>query len=189
MPVRTRRWTRLEYERLIDRGIFGEDERLELLGGLLVVNEPQGNSHAVAVDLAAVALRLAFGEGWLVRVHAPIALGRRSRPEPDFSVVRGSPRDYRNAAPTDPALVIEVSQTSLAIDRVRKASIYARARIAEYWIVNLVEMVVQVHRDPVPLDPSTPKRVYRSVQALGPGASISPLAAPAARIPVADLLP
>jgi len=189
MQIRTRRWTRLEYERLIDRGVFREDERLELLEGLLVVKEPQGNSHAVAVDLVAAALRLAFGEGWLVRVHAPVALGRRSRPEPDVAVVRGAPRDYLAAAPTDPALVVEISQTSLALDRARKASVYARAGIADYWIVNLVEDVVEVHRDPVALDPARSGRVYRSVHALGRGASISPLAAPGAGIRVADLLP
>src|SRR5262245_3106683 len=94
--VRTRRWTCIEYERLIDRGMFRDDERLELLDGVLVVKEPQGNPHAVAVDLAVAALRQAFEAGWLVRAHAPVALGRRSRPEPDVSVVRGAPRDYRS---------------------------------------------------------------------------------------------
>src|SRR5947199_7142625 len=79
--VRTRRWTRSEYERLIDRGLFREDERLELLDGLLVVKEPQGDPHAAAVDLVVAALRAAFGTGWLVRAHAPLALGLRSRPE------------------------------------------------------------------------------------------------------------
>ena len=180
---------RAEYERLIDRGVFREDERLELLDGLLVVNEPQGNAHAVAVDLVATALRRAFGEGWLVRVHAPLALGRRSRPEPDLAVVRGAPRDYLGAAPSDPVLVVEVSQTSLALDRARKASIYARAGIADYWIVNLVELVLEIHRAPGFIDPTRPKRVYRSIHALGRGASVSPLAAPSVRLPVADLLP
>ncbi len=189
MRVRTRRWTRLEYERLIDRGVFREDEWLELLGGVLVVKEPQGDPHAAAVDLVVAALRQAFGTGWLVRAHAPVALGRRSRPEPDVSVVRGSPRDYRSAAPTDPALVVEVSQTSLALDRTRKASIYARANIQDYWILNLVELVVEVHRDPTSLDPPSRGWVYRSVQTLQAGASVAPLAAPVAPIAVADLLP
>jgi len=187
MLVHTRRWTRPEYERLIDRGVFREDEQLELLGGLLIVSEPQGDAHAVAVDAAA--LRHTFGEGWLVRVHAPLALGRRSRPEPDVALVRGSPRDYLGAAPTDPVLVVEISQTSLALDRARKASIYARAGIADYWIVNLVDAVVEVHRDPVALDPARPRRRYQSVHTLDRGASLSPLAAPGARISITDLLP
>ena len=189
MRARTRRWTRLEYERLIDQGIFGEDERLELLDGTLLVREPQGNAHAVAVDLVVSALRQVFGTGWLVRAHAPVALGRRSRPEPDVSVVRGSARDYRNAAPTDPALVVEVSQTSLALDRTRKASIYARAEIPDYWIVNLVELVVEIHREPTSLPPPSRGWVYRSVQTFQAGASVAPLAAPAVSIAVADLLP
>jgi Uma2 family endonuclease len=189
MRIRTRRWTRLEYERLIERGIFREDERLELLDGILAVKEPQGDPHAVAVDLVVAALRHVFGAGWLVRAHAPLALGRRSRPEPDISVVRGSPRDYRRAAPTDPALVVEVSHTSLGFDRRRKASIYARANIQDYWIVNLVEQVVEIYRDPTLLE--TPRRSwgYRSIQTLPPGASVAPLAAPISPIAVADLLP
>src|SRR5439155_1529591 len=84
--------------------------------GPLVVKEPQGDPHAAAVDLVVAALRAAFGTGWLVRAHAPLALGLRSRPEPDVSVVYGSPRDYRRAAPTEAVLVVEVSQTSLAFD-------------------------------------------------------------------------
>ena len=109
--------------------------------------------------------------------------------KPDVAVVRGSPRDYLGAAPTDPALVVEISQTSLALDRARKASIYARAGIADYWIVNLVDAVVEVRRDLVALDPARPRRVYQSVRAFGRGASLSPLASPGARIPITDLLP
>jgi len=187
--VRTRRWTRSEYERLIDRGLFREDERLELLDGLLVVKEPQGDPHAAAVDLVVAALRAAFGTGWLVRAHAPLALGLRSRPEPDVSVVYGSPRDYRRAAPTEAVLVVEVSQTSLAFDRRRKASIHARAGIPDYWIVNLVERVLEVHHDPIPLEPPRRGWAYGSVQTLQPGGSVTPLAVAAVPISIADLLP
>ncbi len=179
----------MEYERMIDCGIFREDERLELLDGALVVREPQGDPHAAAVDLTVAALRQAFGRGWLVRAHAPLALGRRSRPEPDVSVVRGSPRDYRTAAPTDPALVLEVSQTSLALDRTRKASIYARAGMPDYWVVNLVEQVLEVYRDPAPLEGPKRRWAYRSIRTLRPGESVAPLGAAASVIAVADLLP
>jgi Uma2 family endonuclease len=81
------------------------------------------------------------------------------------------------------------SRTSLALDRTRKASIYARANIQDYWIVNLVELVVEILRDPTPLDPPSRGWVYRSVQTLQAGASAAPLAAPVAPIAVADLLP
>src|SRR4051812_38316182 len=112
-PVRTKRWTRVQYERAIDRGIFRDDERLELLDGVLVVKEPQGEPHAAAVDLVALALRRAFGAGWLGRQRVPFAWGPPSRPEPDVYGVRGPPRDYARVAPRQPALIVEVSQTRL----------------------------------------------------------------------------
>jgi Uma2 family endonuclease len=104
-------------------------------------------------------------------------------------VVRGSPRDHRSAAPRHPALVLEVSHTSLALDRTRKASIYARAGIQDYWMVNLVEQVLEVYRDPAPLE--LPRRgwAYRLAQALQHGESVAPLGAPDAVIAVDDFLP
>src|SRR5437868_15177058 len=92
--IRTRRWSRVEYDRLIEHAIFPPGEHLELLGGELLVAEPQGSRHAVAVRLAEDALRAAFGPGWEVRAQLPIALDEDSEPEPDVAVVRGSSRDY-----------------------------------------------------------------------------------------------
>jgi hypothetical protein len=63
-PIHTKHWTRVEYERLIDLGAFGPAERLELIGGQLVVREPQGRPHATGIRLVAAALRAAFGPGW-----------------------------------------------------------------------------------------------------------------------------
>jgi len=188
-PVQTKRWTRVQYERAIDRGIFHEDERLELLDGVLVVKEPQGDRHAVAVDLVALALRRAFGDGWLVRTQVHFASGRLSRPEPDVYVVRGSPRDYLHAAPGQPALVVEVSDSRLVFDRGPKSTIYARAGIQDYWIVNLVASEVQVCRDPGRLPPPGRGRGYRSIETFRAPSVIAPLAVPTARIAVADLLP
>lgn len=183
------RWTRRAYGRLIDEGILGEDDPVELLDGLLVVKEPQHTPHATAVTLALEALRAAFGPGWVVRPGLPLAAGRWSEPEPDLSVVRGAPRDYLADHPARPALVVEVAQTSLRLDRTRKAAIYARAGIEDYWIVNLADRVLEVHREPGRLE--TPRRRwgYRSVIVFGPADGVNPLAAPAARIAVADLLP
>jgi hypothetical protein len=81
--VRVRRWSRREYERLIDLGVFRRDERLELLDGALVVREPQNAPHAASLRAVAEALRLAFGPGWDVRTQMPIALDDSSEPEPD----------------------------------------------------------------------------------------------------------
>ena len=73
-PVRTRRWTRAEYERLIDIGVFRSHEPVELLGGELVVSEPQGRAHYTAIGLVEDALRAALPRGWLVRSQGPIEL-------------------------------------------------------------------------------------------------------------------
>ena len=187
--VRVRRFDRREYDVLVERGFFRYDERLELLDGLLLVKEPQSSAHMTALRLAEDALRLAFGPGWDVRAQGPIALDRRSEPEPDVSVVRGSPRDYREAHPGSPVLVVEVALASLRLDRTRKCRAYARAGVPEYWIVNLVDRVLDVHREPALLGGPRRRWGYRSVESLGGDASVSPLAAPAARVAVADLLP
>ncbi len=189
MAIRTKRWTRLEYERLIDLGAFGPNDRLELLGGQLVVREPQGNLHSTGIRLVAQALRTAFGTSWNVDAQLPVSLDEESEPEPDVAVVAGGPRDYVDAHPTRPVLVVEVALSSLALDRGEKASLYARAGLADYWIVNLVDGVVEVYRDPAG-DPDAPYGWgYRSARTLRTGERVSPLAAPDAEIPAADLLP
>jgi Uma2 family endonuclease len=189
IDIPLRRWTRVEYDRLIERGFFPPGDRVELIGGQLMVAEPQNSPHATAVGLAEDALRAVFAGGWVVRVQAPIALDDESEPEPDVAVVPGTRRDYRESHPRRPVLALEVAESSLAGDRTIKGSLYARAGIADYWIVNLVERLVEVHRHPVPDSAATYGWVYQSVERHGPAAIISPLALPGARVAVADLLP
>ena len=186
---RARHWTRTEYERLIVLGVLQEDEPIELVGGLLRVCEPQDSPHMVAIGLATDALRAAFGAGWAIRVQGPLALDADSEPEPDVAVVRGTHRDYVHAHPAQPALVLEVADSSLTADREEKGSLYARAGLADYWIVNLVERVLEVYHVPV-IDAAAPFgwRYSRRV-VLGAAESVSPRAAPAAVVPVAELLP
>ena len=186
--IRTRRWTRHEYDRLIELGVLHEDEPVELLAGRLVVREPQRTPHAVATQLTAEALRAAFGAGWSVRVQLPIALDDESEPEPDVAVVHGVPRDYLREHPSVPALVVEVARDSLRADRMLKARLYARAGIQDYWIVNLVERVLEVHRAPVRPRPGRAV-VYTDVRRVTAQETVTPLSAPAATIVVADLLP
>jgi len=183
------RWTRHEYEQLIDHGFLDEDDPIELLDGLLLVKEPQHSPHRTAVLLAAKAVERAFGEGWFVQTQSPIVLDDRSEPEPDVCVVRGSPRDYVDAHPTRPALIVEVAQAGLRIERGRKAAAYARAGIADYWIVNLIDRVLEVHREPARPGPARRHWGYVAIATLGGDATITPLAAPSAGIRVADLLP
>jgi Uma2 family endonuclease len=188
VPPRTRRWRRAEYERLVDLGIF-VGERLELLDGMLLIQEPQGSAHAAIVIHIGQVLATAFGAGWHPRLHAPLALDEDSEPEPDVAVVAGAPRDFVGAHPSTAALVVEVADSSLRLDRRLKAGLYARAGLPEHWIVNLVDAALEVHRRPAPAADAAYGWSYRSVEVLRPPATVSPLAAPAARISVADLLP
>lgn len=186
--VKTRRWRRAEYERLVDLGVF-DGERLELLDGLLVVREPQGSSHAAIVAQIGEVLAKAFGSGWHPRLHAPLALDEASEPEPDVAVVAGRPRDYLAGHPVAAALVVEVADSSLRLDRRLKGVLYARARVPEYWIVNLADGTLEVHRMPGRAAGRTRRWRYRSVQFLRPPASVTPLAASGSPVPIADLLP
>jgi Uma2 family endonuclease len=187
--IRTRRFTRAEYDRLIEVGIFQPDEHIELIGGELLVAEPKGAAHYTAVVKTARVLEAAFGPGWYVRREGPVGLDDDSEPEPDVAVVPGEPDDYSRAHPSRPVLTVEIAESSLADDRRRKGSLYARAGLAEYWVLNLIDRVLEVYREPAP-DPTAPFgwRYTRS-EVFAASAFVTPLAAPAARVAVAQLLP
>src|SRR5262249_19369071 len=114
---RTRRWTRVEYDRLIELGVFRPDERLELLDGLLVVREPRGSRHAAIIRRVIAALRHALGGAWQIDSQLPIALDADSEPEPDISVVPRDPRAYKDAHPTHAVLIVEIAESSYRPDR------------------------------------------------------------------------
>ena len=187
--IKTHRWRRVEYERLIETGFFRPGDPVELVGGQLIVAEPQGSRHFAAVQAMEEALRTAFGRGWQIRGQGPLALDEESEPEPDVAVVPGSFRDYVAGHPSRPVLVVEISESSLALDRDHKGSLYARANVADYWIVNLAEQTLEVYRDPE-ADPAAPFGWrYRSVEVLRDEAFVSPLACSSASIRVRDVLP
>jgi Uma2 family endonuclease len=193
MPVmaiherKTRRWTRAEYDRLIDLGVFQPGDPIELIGGELLVAEPQGAPHYTAIQKTARALERAFGPSWNVRTQGPMGLDEESEPEPDVAVVPGKPEDYGSSHPSRAELVVEVSESSLAFDRGHKGSVYARAGIVDYWIVNLVDRVVEVYREPA-LDVAAPFGAsYARREVLDSSRQVSPLAAPHASIHVRDL--
>jgi Uma2 family endonuclease len=186
--VTTRRWRRVEYERLVELGVFA-DERLELLDGVLVVRELQGSYHAAITTKIGRLLGSAFGEHWHTRLHCPLALGEHSEPEPDIAVVAGEPEDYLQAHPSTAALVVEVADSSLRLDRRFKTALYAEAGLPEYWIVNLVDRALEVYRGPEPPTGPGEPWTYRAIGVLRPPAVVTPRAAPAASIAVADLLP
>jgi Uma2 family endonuclease len=187
-PYTLRRWTRADYERVVSLGVF-ENEHLELIGGDLIVAEPIGPYHVTSLGKTGEALRAALPNGWIIRGQSPIALDDESEPEPDLAVVRGTWEDFRDAHPSRPALLIEIAESSLLFDRNQKGSAYARAGLSDYWIVNLVDRVLEVYRDPVP-DPSARYEWrYASVRTLTESETAVPLALPTLHIAVADLLP
>ena len=187
-PFTSKRWRRVEYERLVDVGAF-EGEPLELIGGQLIVAEPKGSPHAACVDMTGDALRAALPPGWIVRVQNPLALDDESSPEPDVAVVRGHHADYRHAHPARAALIVEVAESSLAFDRAQKGSLYARAGIPDYWIVNLVDRVVEVYRNPGPDVTASFGWRYSAVERVRPPATLTLLQLPQAAVHVAALLP
>ena len=127
-------------------------------------------------------LRRTLGETWQIDSQLPIALDDLSEPEPDVSVVPGGPESYLEEHPSHPLLIVEVAESSYRIDHEYKASLYARAAVPEYWIVDLVHETVEVHR-------ARYGWRYRSVETLRPPASVMPRLAPDRSIAVADLLP
>lgn len=188
-PLQVWRIPRAKYECMVNAGAFGPEDRIELLDGFLIAREPQGSRHAVAVGLVRAALERAFGQGYHIREEKPLALDALSEPEPDLVVVRGRIRDYRDAHPSTPVLIVEIADTSLTLDRLRKGSLYARAGIADYWIVNLIDEVLEVYRQPVRSSASSDSWEYGSIKFLKRHAGVSPLAAPRVPIRVTHLLP
>jgi Uma2 family endonuclease len=172
---------------MADAGIFNPDERVELLEGEILVMTPQHSLHSACIGLVHEVLQREFGPGHWVRVQLPLIIDPDSEPEPDVAVVSGSPRDYAHEHPRTALLVVEVSDTTLSLDRNRKATIYARAGIPEYWIVNLLDRCLEVYRDPVS-PPNQPAR-YQTIQRLTAADRIAPLAKPNASVSIADLLP
>jgi Uma2 family endonuclease len=140
-----RRLRRAEYDRLIGLGMF-EGEKLELLYGRLVSMSPQGQGHAFSIARLTKILVLGLRDRADVRVQLPFGASDDSEPEPDVAIV--SPGDYLDGHPQHALLVIEVAGSSVEDDRSLKGPLYAAAGVPEYWIVNVVDGVVEVYREP-----------------------------------------
>ncbi len=142
-------WTKEAYYRLADSNVLN-GERVELVGGELIGMSPQKHPHAYVIGTLNSLLVELYGKTHVVRVQLPLDLSDQSQPEPDFALVTRALHRSSKPHPPTADLVIEVSDTSLAYDRDEKASLYAAAGIAEYWIVNLVDGQVEVSRTPGP---------------------------------------
>jgi Uma2 family endonuclease len=146
-----------QYHDMIRKGILKDGDRVELVEGVLVKKMTINPPHNFATQTLRDLLGPLAAPGFSVSVQGPVTT-QDSEPEPDISVVRGDRRHYleqgRHPGPDDTALIIEVSDSSLHVDETTMLRTYARARIAVYWIVNLVERRIQVYSDPTgPVDP------------------------------------
>lgn len=168
---------------MVQAGLLREQDRVELVDGEVVEMSPISPSHSVSVTRTSYALMEAFGPAFVVRVQQPLALGGRSEPEPDLSVVRREDLEQADH-PGSAVLVVEVADSSLRYDRSRKTRVYAGARVAEYWIVNLRDRRLEVFREP---DPEA--RCYRTSLVLPEHEEAWCLAVPGPRWKVADFLP
>ena len=146
----TKRFTRVEYHRLIEVGVLQEGDRIELIRGELVRMAAKGTSHSVCNAKLARELDRLLGDYAFVRNQEPLALSKDSEPEPDVAIVRGRPDDYIENHPRsqDILLAIEISDTTLAYDRTVKLSLYAENQIQAYWLVNLVSKQLECYSQP-----------------------------------------
>jgi Uma2 family endonuclease len=172
-PV-ARRWTKDEFYQMADLGLFWV-QKTELIDGEIMVMSPQKPIHYTVVDQAGDVLRDLVGTTAHVRLQGPMDLGPHSEPEPDIAVVKGKRKDYSTQHPRSALLLVEVSDSTLQSDRTRKASLFARAGITDYWIIDLVHNQVEVFRDPVP-DATQPYGFgYKDINVYSSGMQITAL--------------
>ncbi|MEM6396771.1 MAG: Uma2 family endonuclease [Bacteroidota bacterium] len=154
-------WTIERYHRAIEKGVFTEDDRIELLDGKIIEKMSVSNLHSSCVMILMEHFPFLLGRTYQYRSENPIILNDNSELEPDFVIVRRSSNNYREGHPKveDIHLLVEVADESLNRDRTYKAKLYASANIAEYWIINLANRQIEVHTKP-----SADTAVFGSVQ-------------------------
>ncbi|GAB4462120.1 MAG: hypothetical protein OHK0029_28380 [Armatimonadaceae bacterium] len=186
-----RHWTRAELYRLMDEGVLGDWEKIELIAGEIVPKVRQTPKHSRSLMKVFWFLAKTVPANCHVRPQFPLFLASDGGTEPDVCVVRGAIEDYMQEHPSqqDALLVIEVSDATLEFDRGRKASYYAEAGIADYWILNLNDRCVEVFRSPSPAVHAAWGFAYQEVRVYNAGEQIVPLALPDVLVAVADLLP
>jgi Uma2 family endonuclease len=174
-----------EYEAMAEAGIL-RDPRVELIDGLLVKKMPQKPPHVWTVEVIDETLTRLLPRGWFSRQEKPVRIPDFDEPEPDVAVVRGTRNDYlsRHPEPPDLALLVEVADSSLDRDRGEKRFAYAKGRVANYWIVNLVDRQVEVYSNPGATG-------YQSSHVFKPGQDVPVVldGSEIGRIAVGDILP
>ena len=164
------RFTVEQYHEMIEAGILGENDRIELLEGGVLHISPKGPRHVFVVQELSARLAPLLPADWHFRAQDPLTLAD-SEPEPDLAIVRGSRRDYaaRHPSAGEVGLVIEVAESSLELDRGVKQRIYAAAGVPVYWLVSLQARNVEVFSQPQPPSGHNPAsyQAHRVIDAQG----------------------
>ena len=178
----TYRWTVEEWRKLGPAGIFGEDDRVELLNGEIVLMSPIGYRHSLCLNKLARFFERRSRDRYMVGPQNPVVLDAHSEPQPDLQLIDPAWETHAtdNPHPHEIFLIIEVADSSLPYDRNDKAQAYARRGIAEFWIANLQDRVMEVHRQPG--SGYAIREVFRREQ------SVSPLAFPDIVLPVGEVI-
>lgn len=176
--------TSAEYIQLIEQGVLTESDRVELIEGEVVEKMTVGPRHVGRVSRLTHLFLGRFGDRVVVSTQSPVLLTDVSMPEPDLVVlhVRDDFYETRYATPDDILLVVEVADSSLAFDRLRKARLYAVAAVTECWLINLRDDVLEVYRQPT-------AQGYASVTTLRRGSRVALAALPQLDLAVEDLVP
>jgi Uma2 family endonuclease len=178
-----------QYHEMAKHGILKPSDKVVLIRGYLVEQMTKNPPHIIAAVLTRVALEKILPNGWFLNVQDPVALAD-SEPEPDFSVIRGEPRLFLTHVPTasDAGMLVEISDTSLNVDRTTQLQLFAEASIPVYWIVNLVDRQVEVYTDP---SGPAPKPAYARQQLFKENDSVPVVldGAEVGRLAVRELLP
>lgn len=144
-----RRFSVAEYHKMIDVGILKPEDRVELLEGWIVKKVSQKPPHSGCVGRTNRSLARVLPTAWSLRIQCPITLSE-NEPEPDIAIARGAEGTYDGHHPkaTEIAVLMEVGDSSVLSDRRYKGELYARAKVSEFWLINLVERKIEVYTKP-----------------------------------------
>lgn len=181
--VARRMFTTDEFHRMGEAGILSEDDRVELIEGEIVQMSPIGSPHASCVDRLNALFTRRFGRRAIVRVQSPIVLSRHSEPQPDLAILKPRADFYaqKHPGPSDVLLVVEVDDTSAEYDRFTKLALYARAGIAEVWLIDVVRKRMEIYRRPT-------LRSYRERQEVTRDQRVCAVAFPRTAFRVSEIL-
>lgn len=183
LPLPRRPFTTAEYHRLLEVGILTEDDRVELIDGEIIEMAPIGPRHTACVKRLAAFLIRKVKQNAVVGVQDPIQLDDYSEPQPDISVLKWRADFYAQGHPTpqDVLIAIEVADTTLESDQVVKLPSYARAGIAEAWLVDLVNDRLEIHSSPT-------SGVYQEVRLVLRGQKVISKTIPQLKLKADDIL-